>query len=677
MPMTPDDAPSDLLPLRRIPALGLVTALVLAIGLGLTGVLGQVADLHTGALPPHPFFLPEHALLLYVAMPLAVLGVVGMLLAPGFLLALVTGSSRYPGLLAATSFGGAFLLRVLAHSLLKLSGAVPLTAGAFALTEVTLDTALIGLLVLRLRSGRPVFLSMGPEARRRLGWMVAIVVLMAVLLLPTLFWQDMPDDGVEALEVGRSLTTFVVPRFPTSPSGFFGLGVGMLSLAYPIGWFVSLIGPFEAAARLPLVLYLPVLFALICGLCEWGSPRRLGLLAEGAIVLALAAYVATMVFSASYSPYYSDASAPAALETMTVLCMAATILCAWQGRNAWMVFFALMAYFARPTGLMVLGLLAIGAALLPGAERRAQLIRLAVAIAACLVAAVAYEKLFLPRAAHGLAVSFTSGSILERFRYLTFTDLRRILFLVVPCGILPALALFAWGRQDPKARQVTVVCFLYFLFFYPQAFIALHHFVPVMILPVVVYWRIALAGTVRWPATAATIAAGLALVLSMPRSFGLDRSMRAIGMATDVQVGNLNGDWTEHGQALSARYGVRFLFPPGWEVPDPSRNRVGSQLGLIYYASRTGPDADAPNYVIQPAEAAPRPGFSAVGELRGLAVFVRDTARWRRDRETPPPTHFASAIYDIPRSTLHRYVGVPAHAYQVDLARVPLLWRFF
>jgi len=668
---------SGSLTLRRLPALGLAIAIVVGAGLGFRGVLRSVADLYPGNLPAHPFFVPEHGLLLYVAMPLAVLGTIGMLLAPGFLLALIAGGSTRLGPLAATSFGGAFLLRGFAHAVLKLSGVVPLAVHGFTLTEVALDGVLLGLLALRLRGGRPVALPAEREDQRRLWWMAAIVILTVVLLLPSIFWQDLTDDGVEALEIGRSLATHIVPRFPTPPSGLMGLGIGMLTMAYPNGWFVILIGPVEAAARLPLALYLPILFAVITGLIEYRSPRRLGVTAEAGIILALAAYVVTMVFNASYSPYSADSSAPAAFETLTVLCISATILFVWERRLGWMLAFALLAYFARPTGLLVLFLLAVGTLALAPPERRHQLRRLGVGIALCLAAGALYEKVWVPHEAGGLGVGYVSGSILDRLRYLTFTDVRRVLFLIVPGGILPAFALFAWRRQDQLARQLTVFCLLYFLFFYPQAFLALHHFVPVMILPAIVFWRVALAGDARWPGVAAGLAAALSVVLSLPRSFVVDRSTRVIGRVVDVRVGDLDGDWPAYRDALQARLGVRSLFRPEWEVTDPARERVGDALGTLYYASRQRAPADSVNYVIQVEGAAPPAGFSPVAAQTGLSIFVRDTARWRRDRETPPPTDFRSALYDIPRTTLYRFLGIPAHAYQVDLGRMPLLWHLF
>jgi hypothetical protein len=663
---------------RRLVAVGGTVAGCVAISLGASGVLRRVADLYPTTLPAHPYFVPEHAALLYIAMPIVALATIGMLLAPGFLLVLATGGGDRLGALAARTFGAAFLVRVGLHAALKLAGVEPFGFAAFALTEVTADAALFTLLVARVRRGAAIRLPNHPADRRRALWLVAIPLLAVVLLLPPIFWQDLTDDGLEALEIGRSLATHVVPRFPTTPSGLMGLGIGMLTMAYPNGWFVSLLGPAEAAARLPLALYLPVLFAVLTDLVEWQSPRRLGALAEGTIVLALAAYVVTMVYSASYSAYSADASAPAAFETLTVVCIAATILCAWEGRTGWMLAFALMGYFARPTGMLVLGLLALGTVALAPGERRIQRLRLGAAIAACLAAFVLYERIYMPHAAHGLASGYATGSILDRLRFLTFTQARRALYLAVPGGVLPALAMLAWRRQDPFARQLTVFCALYFLFFYPQAFLALHHFVPVMILPIVVYWRLALSGDARWPVPAAAVAAAASLVLSLPRSFAVDRTMRAIGRATDYRLGDYLGDWAASRAALRNRRALRLLFRPEWEVADPSRELVSAPIGIVYYATRFPKTAaDTVNYVAQPADAPPPAGFTLVGADGTTEAYVRDLDRWRRDRYSPPRTDYRARVYDIPRATLHRFIGIPAGAYQVDLRALPGLWRLF
>ena len=83
-----------------------------------------------------------------------------------------------------------------------------------------------------------------------------------------------------------------------------------------------------------------------------------------------------------------------------------------------------------------------------------------------------------------------AGSTLSRLRYLTFFDWRRFAYIVFPGGILPALTLLMFWRQDRFSRALTVVTSVLFFFFYFTAFIALHHFVVGMVLPVVVFWRV-------------------------------------------------------------------------------------------------------------------------------------------------------------------------------------------
>jgi hypothetical protein len=133
----------------------------------------------------------------------------------------------------------------------------------------------------------------------------------------------------------------------------------MIPMAYPVHWFVTLFGPVEASARLPMLLYLPVLFCLLIQVIEWRSPCILGCAEEAALCLALAIYTVTMSYNASYDPYFADIAAPAAFETLTVICILATIYFLWNGRSGWFFFFALMSYLCRSTGLLMLGLLGV------------------------------------------------------------------------------------------------------------------------------------------------------------------------------------------------------------------------------------------------------------------------------------------------------------------------------
>jgi hypothetical protein len=60
-----------------------------------------------------------------------------------------------------------------------------------------------------------------------------------------------------------------------------------------------------------------------------------------------------------------------------------------------------------------------------------------------------------------------------------------------------------------------------------------------------------------------------------------------------------------------------------------------------------------------------------------VALYVRDTLKWRAEGRRPPATDWRSPIYATPLATLHRAVGAPQGNYQLDLSTVPVVWRLF
>jgi len=518
---------------RAVAALGLALAVSGVVVAGFREVIPQISALYPQALPEQPYFVPAHAGLLYLAMPLAVLAALALLLAPGIFLVLAGGRCERLGDLMLKGFGGAFLVHLLASSTVKGLSGTPLTSGTFLAIALATGALAWGVLAIRVWRGTVLPWPLAePTDRRRLSWLLAIPALTVVLLLPVIFWQDLNEDGFEALEIGRSLATHLLPRFPFQPE-FMGLGNGMITMAYPVHWFLMLFGPVEAAARLPLALYLPVLFAGLVALIEWRSPRRLRPVEEAVLVLGLAVYVVTMGYSASYDSYFADIAAPTTFDTLTVLCMVGAAYFLWTGQRAWFLLFAVLGYLARPTGLLFLALLGLGVAVSTRENLRSRLVQVGAAIGLCLVLFVAYEKVYVPWASAGAGVGYPTGSILARLQYLRLDDASRLVYAIVPAGILPALSLFGFRWHDPVGRSLAVVSVVYFLFFYVQAFIALHHFVPVMILPLVVFWRLVLRRQVSWwPVGTAAVSAALALWASLPHHFAVDRTMREIGRTT-------------------------------------------------------------------------------------------------------------------------------------------------
>ena len=631
-----------------------------------------ITYLFDGDLPAHPYAIPDHAWLLYVVFPVFVASAVTMLLAPGVLTVLATGPERRSWTDAvARGFLVAFAARLLMHSAWKLGGR-QFGPTEFWISETALHLAAAGLLIWRSRAHGPG-LSL-PTDWARLGLLVIVPVVVAVLLLPTIFWQDFTEDGLEALEIGWSLRDFVVPRFPNE-SGFMGLGIGMLAMAPVVSWFIQLLGPTEAAARLPIVVYLPVLLSVLFALVEFGG-RRLRRRDQFTILSVVSAFLAVMAYSATYDAYAADLSAPTAFETLTVTCLAGALLGLWERDRSMFFGFVALGYFARPTALLWIVFLGISCLItLDGDDRRRAVRDLATALGLCVAIAVLYERFFLGWASEGGAAN-VSGSVFSRYRYLSFLDVRRFLWVMIPGGFLPFAGLVAFRHMDRWSRQLSIVLLLYFINFFFPSFVALHHFAPVMVLPVVVLLRMDTAGS-AWMRRVAPWTCAVGFFLAVPHHFHVDQSSRAIGYRTSYEVGEYLGAPLDHKEALTAREAMFELFPATWDVPDPSTERVGAGLPFLYYSARNQVRRTDANYLVLPKDSPAPRGFAFVGERRNAAAFVRDQGEWERDRSTPPPVEFGNPLFVLSPQTLFFFVGAPAGHYDLDLGTLPVIWRLF
>jgi hypothetical protein len=660
---------------RVVGLLGVLLVVSCAIVVSGRGVVAEITSLYAWELPAHPYLDLAHAGLLYVVMPLVVLSSLIVFLLPGILLVLALGKvARWPELLV-WAFGTSLITYVFVTTGVKLLATWPVEPIAFVAAMAAAGACAWLILAVRVWRGSrlPWPLALRADVRRLL-WTVAIPSVVLLALLPVIFWQDMNDDGLEALEIGRSLATHILPRFPT-PTGFLGISEGMNAMAYPVHWFVALFGPVEASARLPFLLYLPVVFSLLLLLIEYRSPRALGLKEEALLCMALAIYVVTTSYNASYDPYFADIAAPTAFETMTTLCILATVYYLWKGAGFWFFVFALLSCLCRPTGLLVLVLLGISTVILSAQQRKTWLVRIVPAAALCVFALVTYEKVIIP-AIGGRVQQAGFIASLARFQYLRFDDFSRINYILFPSGIVPVIMLLAIRRQDILARTLTLVILLYFVFFYLLAFVALHHFAPLMVLPLVVFWRMylhhdALFRRASLPIVA--VAAIVAFCLSLPKSFEINRTVRFIGQRIVLLVGDYDNNYSEQIRHLELYFD---LLPPDWWVKDPKTELVSTPCAIIYYATRPKKPNTPIDYVIQPLADAVPPGFTKIADDQEVAIYVRDLEQWYRDRFRPLRTDYRSSLYDIPRSRLFRHWGRPTGDYSIDLLQlVPEPWR--
>lgn len=636
-------------------------------------VLTRASTLYPGTLPANPYLVPEHALLLYGAVPVTVVGLFGFFLAPGTLLVIAAGRARGLTRTVLEGFAASVVWYLLASTALKLLGG-PL--GPSTLFGLTLAGSLASWSGTAFRVGRSHRLPLPrwtSTTGRRLVWLIVIPAALAAATVPAMVWENFNGDGFEAYAMGRSLIDHVLP-LNTSQEIVTG-GNGMVSSALLTSWFVALLGPLEAAARLPFLLEIPLLFIGLLGLAEIGLPRRAGILEEIGLVLGLLAYVLAMGYSASYHPYSADLAAPGASDTLPVLCLVGLVYFLWRGELVPLLFYAVAGYFARPTGLVFVVLVGGSAffAYRKDRERRNDFARRAMAaLGVCLVAMAAYRYVLLPASGQSASPGGTFAQ-LTRFAFVTIDDVDRLGYWLIPSGILPGFVLALPRWHDRLGRALAVVVAAYFVLVYLPAFVALHHFAPLMVLPLAIFWRgVARRRGAWWLRVVGIVGLAGSIWLSLPRSFHVDRSLRSVGEATIWRIG---GSWSAgdeaYRRAAAHREIVHLFFPPDYLVADPYAERGVTPGAVVFYATRPGgPPPDARNYFVVRESVSPPGGYTAVGSDAGGVAYVRDMERWNRDRRPPLAADFRSTFLRVPRETMFRHLGVPARNYSLSPARL-------
>jgi hypothetical protein len=194
--------------------------------------------------------------------------------------------------------------------------------------------------------------------------------------------------------------------------------------------------------------------------------------------------------------------------------------------------------------------------------------------------------------------------------------------------------------------MVAVVSLMYFGAVYLAAWTALHQFTPVMILPLVPFWRIYLqasAHSQQWLLPAAAASTVLALVLSLPRHFEINLAVREFGLATSYRLGNYESDYQE---AVRGGWSLNALLPKDYRLRYPEQPWGTDARAWIYYASLPKPPGARVNYVVQ-KEVEPAPaGASEVMRSDGVAVYVLDQDLWIRDRDQQLPRVTQSPLYE-------------------------------
>jgi hypothetical protein len=501
--------------------------------------------------------------------------------------------------------------------------------------------------------------------------MIVIPLMMLVALTPKFYWENFNGDGAHAYESARLLLFGTLPFWPPAAGGISTFpDIRSCLFAFPSSWFIRLFGEVEASARLPLLLYLSALFGALVALIEFQRSRPLRIPERCLIWLALTIYLIVMGFSATYNPYCADLALPATQDTLLMVCYAGFALAFCARQLAWVWIFSLLTYLSLPNGVMLIGLWLIAALLLWKPRPWREIIHTAAALAACGIIATIGVRILARFDVLPSSGEYNTVELLNRYKYLCFSDWRRIAYVAAPCGFLPIFALVLWRWQDQISRALTFLIAAYFLSFYIQAFIVIHHFVPCMVLPLVVFWRMDFTVSEhlrRW-LIAGTAAAGVvALAISWPDNATPDVSARLFGSTIEDRIGGYDSG----SPAVFRRAELLAnIVPYDWDPSVPAQSFGGSPLMWNYYAHRTKRDAGQVNYAIERVAAPVPSGMRLLARKDDVAVYVASDATLRFHRMLKPHSPAGAALYAIPRTLLFREAGPPDGVAVVDMRAI-------
>jgi hypothetical protein len=519
---------------------------------------------------------------------------------------------------------------------------------------VALSLACFGFTLVCLLRGR----NLGWPLSQRLSWAtvllsVLVPLLLLIFLTPKFYWENFNGDGAHAFETARLLLFQPFPFWDPSAGEISTYpGVTTMLFAYPASWFVRLFGEMEVSARLPLLLYITALYSAILGTVEFGRSKPLELTERCLIWLGLSLYVMVMAFGATYNPYFADIALPTTRETLLMVCFLGFVLAFIRGERVWIILFIVLIYMCVPNGSLLIGLWLFSVVLLwkPRPFRRTLLP--VSTLMACLLIAAIFPHILRILDQPGPGGEHTTLQLLKHFAFLELTDWRRLAFVVVPSGILPALALLAWPRQDQIAKTITLMTILYFVFFYVQAQTALHYFAPVMLLPLIIFWRndVLLVPRLRPVVLFCTgLFCFVALYISLPRDLKPHTSARLIGSTIEDRTGGykiLDPAAMRHSSIL------RELIPFVWDPRVPHDSYGGSPLMWYYYAQQAKNSFSKINYVLQPSEGPPPPDMRILARKDGVILYLLSDSVWASHRAIHPSTPAGGEIYGIPKTTL-------------------------
>lgn len=522
-----------------------------------------------------------------------------------------------------------------------------MTGPAFILLILLLCIPSIGFLAQR---AMPSF--MHNRSRDVIG-MILLPLAILLLMTPKFYWEALNDDGAHSL---LSATLFITQGLPFWPPGAGDIGgyptTKMMTEVFLQTGFVRLLGAHESTLRFAYLPGISILFGVMLSFLrdrnkQTDTQTILGL---GAALL-LFSFV--MAFNPSYNPYFADIALPMSREPLIFLGVLGYILFFMEKKFTWMAVVSSLALLSSPNGILLIGFFLIAHFILvrPLPVREVIIGGLVVLVVVSLASAL--EMVLKMSGLIETSGEFNTSSILHRLRYVTIFDTQRFLFWLLPCGILPGLALLAWPWQDRLSRILTLMTVAYVLFFYVQAYRILpHHFAPAALMPLIVFWRLRPVQSAQSFALIAALA-GLAIStwISWPETLRPFMLTRDLGHRIAIETES--DPFFDLDEIRITQDLIAHAFPPIWtETELQDRQMVGS-TSVYVHARMPVPEGVVKDYFIRDEAHPLKAGEVVIGDaIDGRVLVVRDKEIHEKDLRRRGTQRSIADAYHVPFDTI-------------------------
>ncbi|WP_171238987.1 hypothetical protein [Ruegeria sp. HKCCA5763] len=632
----------------------------------------QVVSLHTLAGHPTPYLIFDRIWLLNLVTPVASVIISLFFLLPGLILALAFRQTRdLPRWILAGLVLSIFSLCGTAILWHQITGDV-LKGDAYFIMVTAVLAVNCGIYAWRGARGQAGHFALAGH-RGDIFAALILAVLVLVTMSAKFYWENFSSDGVGVLNFVRNFIHTDWP-FWSKEAGAIQVAPGVTSYftVLPASWFQRLLGENEFAMRVPHVLYAGLLYIVVLGLIRTGRDAVIGALDHALIIAVFLVYTLSIIYSGGYNPYFGDSPMPAVRETLVMVLFLGYVYLVVTNQMSAAFILGILAYMSLPTGglWMLLVLIAFFLVWRPRDWTRiGWMFGLLV-----LCAAIGTVGPVLITAA-GLPVpggEFDLKGIVNRLRYVTFWEPARLAYLIVPAGILPALSMVFWRRQDQLSHLLVLVTAAFFLFFYFQGYrVLLHHFIPVMLTPLIVMWRYDWLSVPRhfWPSRLA-IAAGIiaAFFVSFPAKPGLHQFSREVGAHIQLKGERFEGYQVE---ALATFHDIfARVFPIQYKDAEAEQNYFGGPLVWLHYSVQPKAEDQTITYLLQP-ESDPAPEDARAHDSHGgYVLYILDEDRYQTHLNTTFTTRFSAPAYHVSRDEIFGKGARRGERFVIDLVAI-------